>query len=205
MDNLSLTSFKWLPTDRDSSYNDVVRRMYDSLYEMNIECDVVDVNGLDPSKYEVIITPVLYSVKQETVDALKAFVQTGGTLISSFKSFVANEHLSVYTDQQPHGLTDVFGMFYNQFTEPGTAKVNGETIEYFAELLNPKDCEVLAKYEHKYWGEYGQRAYAIDGPCDYTLPPYNKYAKMAPKNPNKVARDMKEQLRSEERRVGKEC
>ena len=40
----------------------------------------------------------------------------------------------------------------------------------------------------------GQRAYAIDGPCDYTLPPYNKYAKMAPKNPNKVARDMKEQL-----------
>ena len=40
----------------------------------------------------------------------------------------------------------------------------------------------------------GQRAYAIDGPCDYTLPPYNKYAKMAPKNPNKVARDMKAQL-----------
>lgn len=40
----------------------------------------------------------------------------------------------------------------------------------------------------------GQRAYAIDGPCDYTLPPYNKYAKMAPKNPNKVARDMKEKL-----------
>ncbi len=40
----------------------------------------------------------------------------------------------------------------------------------------------------------GPRAYAIDGPCDYTLPPYNKYAKMAPKNPNKVARDMKEKL-----------
>ncbi|MFI3296868.1 MAG: coenzyme F420-0:L-glutamate ligase [bacterium] len=40
----------------------------------------------------------------------------------------------------------------------------------------------------------GPRAYAIDGPCDYTLPPYNKYAKMAPKNPHKVARDMKEKL-----------
>lgn len=40
----------------------------------------------------------------------------------------------------------------------------------------------------------GPRAYAIDGPCDYTLPPYNKYAKMAPKNPNKVARDMKDKL-----------
>ncbi len=40
----------------------------------------------------------------------------------------------------------------------------------------------------------GPKAYAIDGPCDCTLPPYNKYAKMAPKNPDKVARDMKEKL-----------
>ncbi|MDR3326975.1 MAG: coenzyme F420-0:L-glutamate ligase [Prevotellaceae bacterium] len=43
----------------------------------------------------------------------------------------------------------------------------------------------------------GKKAYAIDGPCDYTLPPYNKYAKMAPKEPNKVAREMKEKLDNE--------
>ncbi len=30
----------------------------------------------------------------------------------------------------------------------------------------------------------GDRARAIDGPCDYTLPPYNHYAKMAPKDPD---------------------
>ncbi|MBO7382431.1 MAG: coenzyme F420-0:L-glutamate ligase [Muribaculaceae bacterium] len=40
----------------------------------------------------------------------------------------------------------------------------------------------------------GQRAYAIDGPCDCTIPPYNRYAKMAPKDPDKVARKMKEKL-----------
>jgi F420-0:gamma-glutamyl ligase-like protein len=40
----------------------------------------------------------------------------------------------------------------------------------------------------------GKKAYAIDGPCDYTLPPYNKYAKKAPKNPDKVAREMTEKL-----------
>ena len=43
----------------------------------------------------------------------------------------------------------------------------------------------------------GQKAYAIDGPCDYTIPPYNKYAKMAPKDPDKVARQMKERLGNE--------
>ena len=40
----------------------------------------------------------------------------------------------------------------------------------------------------------GPRAYAIDGPCDCTIPPYNRYAKMAPKDPDKVARKMKEKL-----------
>ena len=43
----------------------------------------------------------------------------------------------------------------------------------------------------------GKKAYAIDGPCDYTLPPYNKYAKKAPLRPNKVAREMKNKLGNE--------
>ncbi|MBQ8170794.1 MAG: coenzyme F420-0:L-glutamate ligase [Oscillospiraceae bacterium] len=33
----------------------------------------------------------------------------------------------------------------------------------------------------------GMKARAIDGPCEYTLPPYNNYAKMAPLEPDKVA------------------
>lgn len=37
----------------------------------------------------------------------------------------------------------------------------------------------------------GPKVAAIDGPCDYTLPPYNQYAKMAPLNPDKVATDLK--------------
>lgn len=37
----------------------------------------------------------------------------------------------------------------------------------------------------------GKSVAAIDGPCHYTLPPYNEYAKLGPKNPDKVARDLK--------------
>lgn len=43
----------------------------------------------------------------------------------------------------------------------------------------------------------GAKAAAIDGPCEYTLPPYNRYAKKAPANPDKVARKMKERLGNE--------
>lgn len=37
----------------------------------------------------------------------------------------------------------------------------------------------------------GRKIAAIDGPCDYTLPPYNKYAKLGPAKPNKVAKELK--------------
>ena len=38
----------------------------------------------------------------------------------------------------------------------------------------------------------GVKGRAIDGPCDCTIAPYNKYVKLAPKDPDQVARKLKE-------------
>jgi F420-0:gamma-glutamyl ligase-like protein len=40
----------------------------------------------------------------------------------------------------------------------------------------------------------GKSVAAIDGPCHYTLPPYNEYAKLGPKNPNRVAKKLRERF-----------
>jgi len=40
----------------------------------------------------------------------------------------------------------------------------------------------------------GKNINAIDGPCDYTLPPYNQYAKLGPAEPVKVAKNLKLKL-----------
>jgi len=37
----------------------------------------------------------------------------------------------------------------------------------------------------------GKNINAIDGPCDYTLPPYNEYAKLGPLNADQVAKNIK--------------
>jgi beta-galactosidase len=154
VDNRSLTALKWYPIDRDLSYNDVVRWMYDSLYEMNLECDVVDVQAIEPSKYDMIVTPALYCVDDELIGKLDSFVKNGGVLVSSFKSFFANRQVTVYEDAQPHGLTQCFGMSYNQFSNPERTTLNGKPVKYFMEFLKPQGAKALANYEHKYWGEY---------------------------------------------------
>ncbi len=38
----------------------------------------------------------------------------------------------------------------------------------------------------------GRRAAAIDGPCDNTLPPFNRYATLGPSKPNEVARRLRD-------------
>lgn len=43
-----------------------------------------------------------------------------------------------------------------------------------------------------FYNVVGPRARSIDGPGDYVIPPYNKYAKMAPLEPDKVCRELAE-------------
>ena len=40
----------------------------------------------------------------------------------------------------------------------------------------------------------GEKARAIDGPCDCTIPPYNHYAKLSPADPDKVAAELAAQI-----------
>lgn len=155
VDNQSLEALKWFPVDKDLSYNDIVRWMYDSLYESNLECDIVDVHALCPTDYKMIVTPALYCISDEMTRELEKFVESGGVLVSSFRSFVADEKLTVYHDRLPHRLHTCFGAYYQQFTEPVNTKVAGHKTDFMAELLTPEDTATeCLNYEHRYWSKY---------------------------------------------------
>ena len=47
-------------------------------------------------------------------------------------------------------------------------------------------CKLFGK-RGVFYNICGMKARAIDGPCDYTIPPYNTYAKMAPHKPHDAA------------------
>lgn len=156
-DNDSLTALKFYPMDIPTgglSYNDVVRWFYDTLYKMNVECDVVDIHALNPSDYKMIITPALYCISEENSRKLLDFVAEGGVLFSSFRSFYADEKGSVYDAPHPYNLTNAFGMEYSMITQAGNTKIMDQPVEVYAELLENKNAEVLASYQHKYWSQY---------------------------------------------------
>ena len=170
--NESLTALDWFlieagfPFGGSLKYNDVVRNVYDALFELNVECDFVpaDAPADRLAAYEMIVAPALYCTPQETTDRLRDFVANGGHLVATMRSFVADDEVTVWHDRAPHNLTDVFGMTYNQFTRPknvpvefagplaGTQPTEAQSL---IELLDAAEgTQVLASYGHYAWKGY---------------------------------------------------
>ncbi len=64
-------------------------------------------------------------------------------------------------------------------------------------ILFAAACSAVGKLFGKrgiFYNICGMKARAIDGPCDYTIPPYNNYAKMAPDKPHEVAERLSKHL-----------
>ena len=165
--NEALTGLKWFPIGggTEISYNDVVRWIYDALYEMNVECDFVSPEAENLDDYKMLILPALYCVPEETLLRIRSFTEKGGCLVGTFKTGYTNENVKVYHDSQPHILSECFGIMYNQFTYPEeTAETylegrlcgreDKEKVKVFLECIQPKGAETILGYVHDNWGQY---------------------------------------------------
>lgn len=153
-------------------YNDILRWVYDALFALNIECDFItpDIDRSTLERYTMVVAPALYSVDERFLSMLRTYVDGGGNLVATFKSFFADGKLKVWADRQPHGMTDVFGLTYNRFTlpdgvdldwvkrnEPGarSGQASVSKASLFMELLQPDNSEdVLARYGHPAWKDF---------------------------------------------------
>lgn len=166
--NEALTALKWFGIEATAAgnagigYNDVVRWIYDVLYERNMECDFIWPESENLNEYKVIIVPALYAAPEELLKKLVRYVEGGGYLAATFKTAFADENVKVSHEVQPHILHKCFGVEYQQFVFPKhtglTGKIIGDAEEaeadVFMELLIPHGAEALASYDHYNWNEY---------------------------------------------------
>lgn len=168
LDHESLTAFDEYKEELALDYNDIVRRIYDACYEMNLECDVIYKSSkLD--NYSLVILPALYSVDDTLIGKFRSYIENGGHMIATFKSFFADRELKIFSDSAPHGMTDVFDVSYDMFTVPGSATVmfdDGQefNIDSHIELLKlTGDAIPWARYSHPYWNRYVSIAHSKYG------------------------------------------
>ena len=165
--NEALSALKWFPFPADGgntvNYNDVVRWIYDALYEMNIECDFVSTDEKELDRYDMLFVPALYSAPEECLQRIKDYAARGGCVLATFKTAFTDEHVKVWSDVQPHLLKECFGITYNQFTVPVNVGLTGDSYQIpeeerkarlFMELLENGDAQVISGYNHYAWKAY---------------------------------------------------
>ncbi|SER51526.1 beta-galactosidase [Gracilibacillus ureilyticus] len=140
-----------------------VHKYYDAFYQNNIPVDMISVEE-DISKYDIVIAPVLYMIKTGHTDRLKAFVDSGGTFVTTFFSGIVNESDLVTLGGYPGELRDLVGVWaeeidalepaqYNQIVfENGYGKLQGEyQCNILFDLIHAEGAQVLATYGNDFY------------------------------------------------------
>jgi len=117
-------------------------------------------------------------------EKIVAITQGRSYPIKDIKPSLLAKVLVKFVKKTPHGIG---------IGSPWTMELAIREAGYFKIILAALAAAVTKPFGVKglFYKIAGPEVAATDGPCDYTLPPYNKYAKLGPKNPDAVAEFLK--------------
>jgi beta-galactosidase len=124
------------------------------LYRQNIPVDIIFPDS-DLSQYDIVIAPMLYMVKAGFAEKVEAFVQKGGSFVSTYFTGIVDETDLAFENGYPGPLSNVLGIWveeidalYEDQTNQIVMKDGGETYScgHLADLLHAEGADVLAEY-----------------------------------------------------------
>ncbi len=86
-----------------------IHLFYSALHDRNIPVDFVKPIE-DLSRYRLVFAPSLHLLSRMEAEALKYYVENGGTLVATFDTGLVDEYNIAADSGVPLGLTDVFGL-----------------------------------------------------------------------------------------------
>src|SRR6266851_2512635 len=156
----SANAMSYMPVSDHVDYGSILKQMYDSLYDLNVEPDFVEAGSADIVRYKVLLIPPLYSASDAVLQQISDYVKGGGHVIMSFKSGFTNESSTVRAVMAPGPLRDAAGFRYQEFTTlaepmplvPDRFKIGKEnTGSVWAEFLIPETAKVIESLDDAYW------------------------------------------------------
>jgi beta-galactosidase len=124
--------------------------------------DVID-STRSFDKYDVLVAPMLYLLRDGTAERIDAFVQRGGTFIATYASGYVNESTLAFLGGFPGPLKETLGVWCEEIDalfpeDSNSIKWQGKSYRAFdlCELIHPQGAEVLGAYGSDFYA--GQAA-----------------------------------------------
>jgi beta-galactosidase len=159
----SYQGLQFMPFDDRVNYTTVLRQLYHTLYNLNIEVDFVFPQTPSFDDYDVVLVPALYIASDDLLNRLVKYAENGGRLLITFKSGFCNEYSTVRWELAPGPLRKAVGAYYQEFSnlakplalksDPFGAGENNQ-VSTWAEFLIPETAKALAYYDHPFFGQW---------------------------------------------------
>ncbi len=139
---------------RDKRYYETVKKHYLPFFEKNIAIDVLfqDSNFTD---YDIVVAPMLYMVKEDFSQKIEAFVENGGSFVTTYFSGVVDETDLAFETGYPGPLAKVLGIWIEEIDALYDGQTNSIVMTdrngtyscgHLADLLHTDGAETLAVY-----------------------------------------------------------
>ena len=149
------------PQNPGFSYENLFASYYRALWKRNISLDIISPQA-DLSRYGLVIAPALYILDGELAARLQAYVAGGGTLVTTCRSGVMDEHNVVVNQVLPGLLAEVCGVEVEEYDSRGEEDavsllaadpLGGGvfTARTWADVLDPRGAMALARYGADYY------------------------------------------------------
>ncbi|MGK5739226.1 beta-galactosidase [Micromonospora sp. URMC 103] len=133
----------------DVTYSDRLAALHDALWRAGITADVVH-PSTDLGRYRLVLAPTLYLVRDADADALRRFVEGGGTALVTYFSGVVDENDHIRLGGYPGAFRELLGVRTEEFFPLRAGERvrldDGATADVWTEWLHPEGAEVLASY-----------------------------------------------------------
>lgn len=92
-------------------YFDTVNMHYRSLWQLGVTIDFrTQKSDEDFHDYDLVIAPMMFMTEHGIEERLRAYVERGGTLLTTYCSGIVDENNLAHLGDTPHALTDVLGL-----------------------------------------------------------------------------------------------
>lgn len=134
------------------------QKWYAPFYRAGVPVDVISMDS-DFSKYDVIVAPWLYMLKDGTEEAIEKFVREGGTFVATYMFGMVDSDDRCFLGGFPaNGLKKVFGIRAEETDslpegEKGKASFGGKeySVETICDIIHTDGADVLGRYESEFY------------------------------------------------------
>ena len=155
------------PRNKGLHYLEAMLKFYRGFRKQGVNVDVIDMT-CELDKYQVLALPMVYMFKEGFAKKVRAFVENGGTLITSYWSGIADDTDRCYLEGTPHGLMDVLGIRSTEidglydWEENSFVPVAGNelgldktyTCKYLCDLVELRGARTLMTYGSDFYEGY---------------------------------------------------